>query len=155
MRARTHGHKVNKRNLLSLLPTVFASGLGPEPEKCCIMSCRDESSSPGSRRQTSSHCEVFLARVICFPISADKTGADLADGCDKIKPPPRGMNARAHADGSLGLFTRTNQPRFCTVDHFNHLCCGSLIFGCIHSFSSLKSHSSQVIQHIDLNYLFG
>lgn len=57
----THTCKVNKRNSLSLLPSVFASYLGPEPGKCCIMSCRDESSSPGSRRQTSLHSEVFLA----------------------------------------------------------------------------------------------
>lgn len=56
--------RVNKRNLLSLLPTVFASYLGPEPGKFSIMSCRDESSSPGSRRQTSLHCEVFLAPTL-------------------------------------------------------------------------------------------
>lgn len=119
----THTCKVNKRNSLSLLPSVFASYLGPEPGKCCIMSCRDESSSPGSRRQTSLHSEVFLAWAIFFLISADKTGADPADGCDKIKPPPRGMNAQAHTDGCLWLFTMTNYAWFRTAIHFHHYCC--------------------------------
>lgn len=59
----------------------------------------------------------FLAHTISFPISEDKTGADLADGCDKIKPPPRGMNAGAHADGSLGLFTSKNEPGFGSAVH--------------------------------------
>lgn len=41
--------------------------------------------------------KCFWPTLSSFPISADKTGADLADGCDKIKPPPRRMNAGAHA----------------------------------------------------------
>lgn len=53
--------------------------------------------------------------VIFFPISTDKTGADPADGCDKIKPPPLGMNAKAHVDGSSELFTGTNFSRVCTL----------------------------------------
>lgn len=84
--------------------------------------------------------KCFWPTLSSFQSLRTKTGAGLADGCDKIKPPPQRMNARAHADRSLGLFTGTNYPTFCTVVHVIHFCCESLISGA-HSliFHSLKS----------------
>lgn len=35
---------------------------------------------------------------IFFQISEDKTGADGADGSDKIKPPPEGTNSGTHVE---------------------------------------------------------
>lgn len=41
--------------------------------------------------------KCFWRTLSSFPISTDKTGADLADGCDKIKPPPQRMKTGTHA----------------------------------------------------------
>lgn len=68
-----------------------------EPGDGRIMSRGDESSSRRSRRKPSLHRQAFLAHSISFPISMDKTGADLADGCDKMKPPPQERKAATRA----------------------------------------------------------